>query len=91
MKTILDLVLMRVKSIPPYKRKVIDLKMVLDTLYLIPGEIEKDYMMPKSDKPSTASCTCGGGSTMETQSVANPKRTAYGLLHHQESSKSDFP
>ena len=46
---ILDLVLQRVKSIPPFKRKVLDLQMVLDTLDQIPSDIEKDYMSAKTD------------------------------------------
>ena len=36
LRTILDLVLQRVRSIPPFKRKVVDLKMVLETLEQVP-------------------------------------------------------
>jgi hypothetical protein len=50
------MVLLRVKSIPPFKRKVVDLKMILETLDRIPSDIEKDYMSAKTD---TGCPTCG--------------------------------
>lgn len=46
----------RVKSIPPFKRKVVDLQMILETLDQAPSDIEKDYMSPKTD---TGCPTCG--------------------------------
>lgn len=51
LKTVLDLIFIRVKSLPPAQRKVLSLKMVLDSLEKAPADlksIEKDYMQAKS-------------------------------------------
>jgi hypothetical protein len=47
----------RIKHVPPFKRKHIDLKYILDTLFEAPTNIgsEKDYMAAVRDKTKVSS------------------------------------